>query len=126
MQYHSTRGNSPIVDSARAVLLGLAEDGGLFLPESIPEFDWQACVASDTLTMATKILTAFLPDIPEMEELVRKAYVGKFETDELTPTVSVGDITILELFRGPTSAFKDVALSMLPQLMTAAKTATGM
>ena len=67
MQYHSTRGNSPIVDSARAVLLGLAEDGGLFLPESIPEFDWQACVASDTLTMATKILTAFLPDIPEME-----------------------------------------------------------
>ena len=126
MQYHSTRGNSPIVDSARAVLLGLAEDGGLFLPESIPEFDWQACVASDTLTMATKILTAFLPDIPEMEELVRKAYVGKFETDELTPTVSVGDITILELFRGPTSAFKDVALSMLPQLMTAAKTAAGM
>ena len=76
MQYHSTRGNSPIVDSARAVLLGLAEDGGLFLPESIPEFDWQACVASDTLTMATQILTAFLPDIPEMEELVRKAYVG--------------------------------------------------
>ena len=126
MQYHSTRGNSPIVDSARAVLLGLAEDGGLFLPESIPEFDWQACVASDTLTMATKILTAFLPDIPAMEELVRKAYVGKFETDELTPTVSVGDITILELFRGPTSAFKDVALSMLPQLMTAAKTAAGM
>ena len=126
MQYHSTRGNSPIVDSARAVLLGLAEDGGLFLPESIPEFDWQACVASDTLTMATKILTAFLPDIPAMEELVRKAYVGKFETDELAPTVSVGDITILELFRGPTSAFKDVALSMLPQLMTAAKTAAGM
>ena len=126
MQYHSTRGASPIVDSAQAVLTGLAPDGGLYLPEQIPAFDWQKCVASRATEMAEQILSAFLPDIPDMAELVKKAYTGKFETEELTPTVSVGDFTVLELFRGPTSAFKDVALSMLPQLMTASKTAKGM
>ena len=126
MQYHSTRGTAPQADSAQAVLTGLASDGGLYLPEAIPAFDWRKCVASDTLAQAEQILSAFLPDIPDMGELVRKAYTGKFETEELTPTVKVGDFTVLELFRGPTSAFKDVALSMLPQLMTAAKTAKGM
>ena len=126
MQYHSTRSAVPEVDSAQAVLLGLAGDGGLYLPKQIPAFDWQKCVASDTMEMANQILSAFLPDIPGMENLVRKAYTGKFETEELTPTVPVGDFTVLELFRGPTSAFKDVALSMLPQLMTAAKDKCGM
>ena len=125
MQYHSTRGASPSVDSAQAVLNGLASDGGLYLPESIPSFDWKACVASDTFSMATQILSAFLPDIPNMDRLVHNAYAGKFETDELTPTVAAGPFSVLELFRGPTSAFKDVALSMLPQLMTAAKTVKG-
>ena len=125
MQYHSTRGGAPAVDSAQAVLTGLASDGGLYLPEAIPAFDWRKCVASDTLSMAEQILSAFLPDIPGMGELVSKAYTGKFETDALTPTVQAGPFTVLELFRGPTSAFKDVALSMLPQLMTAAKTAKG-
>ena len=126
MQYHSTRSAAPEVDSAEAVLLGLAGDGGLYLPKQIPAFDWQKCVAADTMEMANQILSAFLPDIPDMEDLVRKAYTGKFETEELTPTVPVGDFTVLELFRGPTSAFKDVALSMLPQLMTAAKDKCGM
>jgi len=126
MQYHSTRSAMHSLDSAEAVLKGLASDGGLFLPETLPAFDWRGCVNSDTLSMATRLLGAFLPDIPNMEELVKKAYTGKFETEDLTPTVKVGDFTVLELFRGPTSAFKDVALSMLPRLMTAAKTAKGM
>ena len=125
MQYHSTRGRAPGVDSAQAVLTGLASDGGLYLPEAIPAFDWRKCVASDTLSMAEQILSAFLPDIPDMGQLVRRAYVGKFETEELTPTVQAGPFGVLELFRGPTSAFKDVALSMLPQLMTAAKEVKG-
>ena len=60
-----------------------------------------------------------------MEALVKRAYTGKFETEDLTPTVPVGDFQVLELFRGPTSAFKDVALSMLPQLLTAAKQEKG-
>ncbi len=125
MQYHSTRGLSPKVDSAQAVLNGLAPDGGLYLPAQIPAFCWEKCVQSDTLTMAQMLLSAFLPDIPDMGTLVKRAYTGKFETEDLTPTVSAGDFYVLELFRGPTSAFKDVALSMLPQLMTAAKTAKG-
>ncbi len=125
MQYHSTRSLMPRVDSAQAVLNGLAGDGGLYLPEALPAFDWEKCVRSDTLSMAQQILSAFLPDIPNMGALVHAAYVGKFETEDLTPCVSAGDFTVLELFRGPTSAFKDVALSMLPQLMTAAKTAKG-
>lgn len=126
MLYHSTRSNAPAVDSAQAVLLGLAHDGGLYMPEKLPEFDTKACLAGDTLSMANAILSALLPDIPNMEDLVKQAYTGKFETEDLTPTVSVGGFTVLELFRGPTSAFKDVALSMLPQLLTAAKRAKGM
>jgi len=126
MQYHSTRGGAPEVDSAQAVLQGLAQDGGLYLPKQMPAFDWKECVYADTMAMATKILSAFLPDIPDMGQLVKNAYTGKFETEDLTPTVRSGPFTVLELFRGPTSAFKDVALSMLPQLMTAARTAKGM
>ena len=123
MQYRSTRGLSPEIDSAQAVLNGLAPDGGLYLPRELPVFSWEKCVQKDTLGMAEMILTAFLPDIPDMGMLVQRAYTGKFETEDLTPTVPAGDFHVLELFRGPTSAFKDVALSMLPQLMTAAKAA---
>ncbi len=126
MLYHSTRSLHPTVDSAQAVLEGLAPDGGLYMPERLPAFDWKSCLEGDSLSMATAILSALLPDIPDMENLVNKAYTGKFETEDLTPTVGVGDFHVLELFRGPTSAFKDVALSMLPQLLTAAKTAKGM
>ena len=126
MQYHSTRGLVPEADSAAAVLQGIAPDGGLYMPGRIPAFDWKGCVAARPMEMAAKILSALLPDIPDMPALVEKAYGGKFETDALTPTVKAGPFTVLELFRGPTSAFKDVALSMLPQLMTAAKQAKGM
>ena len=126
MLYHSTRSNLNPVDSAQAVLEGLAPDGGLYMPESLPAFDWKKCLEGSSMDMATMILSALLPDIPDMPELVKKAYTGKFETEDLTPTVPVGDFGVLELFRGPTSAFKDVALSMLPQLLTAAKTAKGM
>lgn len=126
MLYHSTRSEFHTADSAQAVLEGLAPDGGLYMPEALPEFDWKACLNGSSMDMATMILSALLPDIPDMPQLVKKAYTGKFETDDLTPTVPVGEFGVLELFRGPTSAFKDVALSMLPQLLTAAKTAKGM
>ena len=125
MLYHSPRSKLHTADSAQAVLEGLAGDGGLYMPEAIPAFDWQACLAGSSQDMATMILSALLPDIPDMRQLVARAYTGKFETEDLTPTVAVGDMHVLELFRGPTSAFKDVALCMLPQLLTAAKTAKG-
>lgn len=125
MRYHSTRNESVFVDSAQAVLEGLAPDGGLYMPESLPAFDWQECLKGSSIQMSTQILSALLPDIPDMPELVHRAYTGKFETEDLTPTVAVGGFSMLELFRGPTSAFKDVALSMLPQLLTAAKAVKG-
>lgn len=125
MLYHSTRSENHRADSAQAVLEGLAPDGGLYMPQSIPSFDWKACLTGSSQDMATQILSALLPDIPDMKTLVNRAYTGKFETEDLTPTVSVGPFQVLELFRGPTSAFKDVALSMLPQLLTAAKDVKG-
>mgnify|MGYP003311099642 CR=1 FL=1 len=126
MNYHSTRSSFDLVNSAQAVLTGLAPDGGLYMPEFIPHLDWHKTITGDSLSMATDILSALLPDIPNMPELVKRAYTGKFETEDLTPTVAVGSAYVLELFRGPTSAFKDVALCMLPQLLTAAKREKGM
>ena len=125
MLYHSTRSLACQATSAQAVLEGLAPDGGLYMPQTLPDFDWRSCLTGSTLDMATAILTALLPDIPNMPQLVHRAYAGKFETEDLTPTVPAGPFQVLELFRGPTSAFKDVALSMLPQLLTAAREALG-
>ena len=119
MLYHSTRSSEPYVDSAKAVLMGLAPDGGLYMPEYIPCFDWQHCLTLSAQGQSAAILSALLPDIPHMNTLVERAYTGKFQTEDLTPTVAAGGFHVLELFRGPTSAFKDVALSMLPQLLTA-------
>ena len=125
MLYHSTRNISLTADSAAAVLQGLAPDGGLYMPAALPAFDWEKCIKGSAQEMSTMILSALLPDIPNMENLVKNAYTGKFESEELTPTVPVGGFHVLELFRGPTSAFKDVALCMLPQLLTAAKKEKG-
>ena len=91
MDYISTRGQSPAVDSAQAVLSGLAPDGGLYMPGAIPAFDWQHCLALSAQQMSAAILSALLPDIPNMDALVKRAYTGKFETEDLTPTVPVGD-----------------------------------
>ena len=125
MRYHSTRNDQNFVDSAEAVLEGLAPDGGLYMPQQIPALDWKQLLTGSSQEISCAILSALLPDIPNMPQLVANAYTGKFETEDLTPSVSVGDSTVLELFRGPTSAFKDVALSMLPQLLTAAKREKG-
>ena len=125
MRYHSTRNDQNFVDSAEAVLEGLAPDGGLYMPQQIPALDWKQLLTGSSQEISCAILSALLPDIPNMPRLVANAYTGKFETEDLTPSVSVGDSTVLELFRGPTSAFKDVALSMLPQLLTAAKREKG-
>ena len=125
MRYHSTRNDQNFVDSAEAVLEGLAPDGGLYMPQQIPALDWKQLLTGSSQEISCAILSALLPDIPNMPWLVANAYTDKFETEDLTPSVSVGDSTVLELFRGPTSAFKDVALSMLPQLLTAAKREKG-
>ncbi len=125
MKYLSTRSSGNLIDSAQAILSGLAPDGGLYVPEILPEFDWKGCLQKDTLGMAAMIMGTLLPEIPHMEDLVKRAYTGKFQNEALTPTVDTGKFSVLELFRGPTSAFKDVALCMLPQLLTIAKSVKG-
>ena len=127
MNYQSTRNHRLQASSAAAVLEGIAADGGLYIRDDLStmNFDWKGLLGEDSLTMSARILSALLPDTPDMETLVKQGYEGKFETDELTPLAQVGDRYVLELFRGPTSAFKDVARSLLPRLITSAKTVCG-
>ena len=73
MIYHSTRSNQLRADSAQAVLEGLAADGGLYVPEALPDFDWKACLTGSAMDMSTAILSALLPEIPDMPGLVKKA-----------------------------------------------------
>lgn len=125
MFYQSTRGDQHLVTSTKAVLKGIANDGGLYMPKNInySKFDWQTLMTLSTKEMAERILCFFLDDFIDPEGIVSRAYDNKFDTEELTPLVKVGDKYVLELFHGPTSAFKDVALSVLPQLMVEAKKA---
>ena len=126
MDYQSTRSSAFKADSVTAVLEGIAPDGGLYITDpSKIAFDWRSALRCSSRDMSAMILHALLPDFPDMKAIVERAYLNKFETEDLTPTVKVGDRYVLELFRGPTSAFKDVALSVLPQLVTAGRTMHG-
>ena len=127
MIYHSTRNKQLTASSTHAVLQGIAPDGGLYIcdPAAL-RFDWRAALEKDTLSMAADILHALLPDFQDMDRLVRDSYAGKFPTSDLTPLTPVADKYVLELYHGPTSAFKDVALSVLPRLIVAAAKAEGM
>ena len=126
MKYQSTRSLERVSDTV-AVLRGIAADGGLYIDPQLAErpFDWKGCLNLTALEMAERILHHLLPGYTDMASLVKRAYDGKFDSEELTPLVKVGDDYVLELFHGPTSAFKDVALSMLPQLVTAAREQEG-
>ncbi len=123
--FRSSRGDA-CATAPEAVLRGLAPDGGLYVDPSIsPDgFDVENCLTLDPLQQAERILNRLLPGFGDMSGLVRRAYDGRFSSSELTPLVPAGDDYILELFHGPTAAFKDVALCMLPQLMTAARDLT--
>lgn len=125
--FRSTRSNASAT-APEAVLRGLAPDGGLYVDPEIGKggFDVQGCLTLDPFGQAERILTRLLPGFDDMHALVQRAYAGRFASDALTPLVPVGDDYVLELFHGPTAAFKDVALCMLPQLMTAARSLTGM
>ncbi len=126
MRYQSTRSEYS-VDDVRAVLDGIAPDGGLYVDPLLGsrDFDWKACLRLPPLKMAEALLRFQLDGFADMAGLVERAYADKFDTPELTPLVPVGEDYALELFHGPTSAFKDVALSVLPQLIAAARKQLG-
>lgn len=127
--YHSTRNADACVSAKRAVLNGLASDGGLYVTDALGEtkIDLERVVANTYRENAAYILGTLLDDYSaeEIESCVEAAYQGTFETNDVAPVAKVGDAFVLELFRGPTSAFKDVALQMLPQLMSRAAQGTG-
>ncbi|MDD3338498.1 MAG: threonine synthase [Lachnospiraceae bacterium] len=122
--YKSTRSNNQPVTASRAILQGLSEDGGLFVPTTIPRFD----VSVDQLAhmsyqeVAYEVMKLFLTDFTEEElkHCINSAYDEKFDTKEIAPLVKKDGAYYLELFHGATIAFKDMALSILPHLMTTA------
>lgn len=122
--YRSTRGNAETVTASQAILKGLADDGGLFVPERIPALD----VDMDTLAgmtyqeVAYEVMSRFLTDFTkeELQTCIARAYDEKFDTDEIAPLHQADGAYFLELFHGATIAFKDMALSILPHLMTTA------
>ena len=125
MILYSTRSSLYTASSTQAVLKGIAPDGGLYTPISLSELkvDVGSLLNMSAVEISAEVVGKLLDDYSreEMRALMEAAYAGKFETDDLTPVERVGSDFVLELFRGPTSAFKDVALSVLPRLITAAK-----
>ena len=120
MKYISTRGNIAPIGFKDAVMMGLATDGGLILPESIPQIDAETIAAWAELPypeLAFNIISLFATDIPkeDLKALIDRSY-STFEHPETTPVVKKDGVYILELFHGPTLAFKDVALQLLGNL----------
>ncbi|MAT83522.1 MAG: threonine synthase [Gammaproteobacteria bacterium] len=119
MQYVSTRGQTPPMSFQDAVVTGLAPDGGLLLPAEIPDVRDRLDAWRDLgfVDLAVELLPLFVDDIDrdDLETLIRDAY-ATFDADDVVPLVAVGDVEVLELFHGPTLAFKDVALQLLGRL----------
>lgn len=122
--YRSTRGNSETVTASMAILQGLAEDGGLFVPQELPRLarplrDFAGMNYQET---AFEVMKLFFTDYTEEElrSCIAKAYDDKFDTGEIAPLAEADGAYYLELFHGRTIAFKDMALSILPHLMTCA------
>ena len=129
MLYYSTRNKQITATSAEAVLRGIAPDGGLYLPESFEpaKIDLASILTMTSNEISAEILSKFFTDFSyeEIKNIVNLAYNGTFESEEFAPLAKVGDKFVLELYHGPTCAFKDVALSVLPRLVTAAKQKNG-
>mgnify|MGYP004697029973 FL=1 len=122
--YQSTRDANNTVTASQAILQGLATDGGLFTPISYPqvELDFAKLKDASYQEVAKLILSAFLDDFTdqELDDCINNAYDSKFDTPEIVPLVKLNGQYNLELFHGATIAFKDMALSILPHLMTTA------
>lgn len=120
--YSSTRDASKKITASQAILQGLAEDGGLFVPEKLPAFDFSLADLKnmDYKKTAYEVMKLLLTDFTEEElkNCIERAYDSKFDTEEIAPLVYADGAYYMELFHGATIAFKDMALSILPHLMT--------
>ena len=122
LMYQSTRSEGTKVTASQAILKGLADDGGLFVPVSIPKLDISLEEISKMTYQETayEVMKLFFTDFTEAElkTCIERAYDSKFDTKEIAPLVKKSDAYYLELFHGATIAFKDMALSILPHLLT--------
>lgn len=128
MRYYSTRNKDNVVSSMEAIIKGIAEDGGLFVPEAFPALPKLEDIRNLTYKeLAKLILGLYFDDYPEedLEEAVNGAYGDKFGNREPVRLVDKGGVNFLELFHGPTLAFKDMALTILPYLMRSALLSKG-
>ena len=120
--YNSTRSKGNPVKASEAILKGLSEDGGLFVPDRIPALDKTLEELSEMTygQVAYEVMKLYLTDFTEQElkACIAKAYDEKFDTEEIAPMVEAQGAYYLELFHGATIAFKDMALSILPHLLT--------
>ena len=125
MKYFSTRDENHKVSAAEAISRGLAPDGGLFVPEFLPQLneeDMKALCGMNYRERAAKIMKLFLDEfsVEELEAMVSAAYGENFDHPDIAPMHFIdGKTAVLELWHGPTCAFKDMALQMLPHLLTA-------
>jgi len=121
LYYQSTRGDKKRVLSAEAIIKGIADDGGLFVPEAIPGADKEIykLKSTDYKELAFLIMKEFLTDYrqDELKDCINKAYDNKFDTEIIAPLSKKMGAYFLELYHGPTLAFKDMALSILPHLL---------
>jgi threonine synthase len=129
MHYISTRNNTPPVSFAEAVNQGMVPSGGLFVPETIPQVDFSKLAGQPYQKIATATLTPYMDGFTEdeIESCVNDAYTAEsFGIPEIVKTVPVGNNRhILELWHGPTAAFKDVALQIMPHFMRYSKIKCG-
>ncbi len=131
MLYNSTRNNSTTVTSAQAIASGLSVEGGLFVPQSIPSLsaaDFDTIRSLDYVGRAKYVLGKFLTDFTEQEldYCTQGAYIGSFDNEAPAPLKALDEkVNILELWHGPTCAFKDLALQILPYLLTTSSAKTG-
>ena len=124
LTYQSTRGGETGVSASMAILQGLAKDGGLFMPTEIPKLDvpMERLLAMTYQETAYEVMKLFLTDYTqeELKSCIARAYDSKFDTEEIAPLAKADGAYFLELYHGSTIAFKDMALSILPHLMTTA------
>ena len=119
--YLSTRGNQEPLDFYQAILQGIGSDGGLLVPAfQIEKKDLRALQNLNYVDMATEIISTFTPDDvkEDIRGLCQKAYGDGLFPSKVVPVEKAGDVYVAELFQGPTAAFKDMALSLLPHFMT--------
>ena len=121
MRYQSTRGDAPTLDFGGALLAGLANDGGLYVPESWPQLsdaDLRSMADLDYHEVAHRILSLFIGDAMASDDLaeITEAAYATFDHPDVVPLSELGDLHLAELWWGPTLSFKDVALQVLGRL----------